>query len=82
MYSPFYTAEQNRIYPHRTSAITPKEIADEMNNIIEIGIETQESMSKKPLGKLRLEYFPQSDIYCSFILEAFRIYNAKYYRIY
>ena len=78
MYSPFYTAEQNRFYPYRTSAITPDKIANEMNNLIEIGIETQESMSNTPLKDMRLKYFLQSDFDCNAIMEAFKIYYNKY----
>lgn len=80
MHSPFYESEQKRLYPYRTSAKTPEEIALEINNLIEIGIETDENISKTPIGTIRLKYFVQSDEQCWNVLEGLRIYDKKYKR--
>jgi len=80
MLSPFYVAEQKQLYPFRTKAITPDEIALEMNNLIEIGIETEKHLKNISLNEIHLRYFPMSDIKCFSILKGFEIYDFKYKR--
>jgi hypothetical protein len=62
MYSPFHTAEQKRLYPHRNISINSKKDAIEYyNDLIKKGILSKENVSKKTIGELKHDYTPNCD---------------------
>jgi hypothetical protein len=69
MNSPFYDSEQRSIFPYRDSTIYNKlDAAKHMKSLIDKGVETLESLTNTPLGKLKLQYFNNCN--CFTILDA------------
>ncbi len=75
MYSPFYTAEQKRLYPHRKRANNHIDVFNHMTELIANGTETLEHLENTRLGVLQHNYFLNASI--NDILEAFKIFEKN-----
>ena len=55
MYSPFYTAHLNRLYPNRKHFINPtvKEVAEHFKTLIKESKVTLQQLSKTTLGEIK-----------------------------
>lgn len=63
MYSPFYTAEQKRLYPHSNILVNTKDDAIKYySELIRKDILSRESISKKTFGELKHDYTPNCDV--------------------
>ncbi len=57
MYSPFYTAEQKRLYPHRKICNTVDEIVSHFKRLNKKGVINYHFVHTTPLCDLMLNYF-------------------------
>lgn len=61
MNSPFYTAEQKRLYPHRNVMVQNlKQIKIYIKYLMSETIETRESLRKTSFGELKFKYMPNA----------------------
>lgn len=62
MYSPLYTAELKRLYPHANVNVTNKEqVAEYIKELIDKKAITLEQLNTTPLGILKRSYFLNAD---------------------
>ncbi len=71
MYSPFYSAEQKRLYPHRKICNTSKEVASHYKRLNKKGVIELETLRNTPICDLMLNYF--MGVHCDQILEGIDI---------
>lgn len=57
MYSPFYTAEQKRLYPYRKDCRTVNDVKDHISYLIETGVITLDEIKKASFGDLKYRFF-------------------------
>jgi len=57
MYSPFYTAEQKRLYPYRKDCRTANDVKEHIKHLIETKAITLFEIEKASFGDLKYRFF-------------------------
>ena len=75
MYSPFYIAEQKKLYPHRKDCHSALDVCEHIKTLVRVNAITIDEIKETAFGDLKYSFFLNAD--CFQISDGIKLYESQ-----